>query len=470
MELPSTWTLTDIGEVAEVSGGIQKQQKRRPIKNAYPFLRVANVGRGSLDLSEVHEIELFEGELERYRLAAGDLLVVEGNGSPDQIGRAATWRGTIRDTVHQNHLIRVRPTSAISARFLELVWNAPAVSGQLKEVAQSTSGLYTLSTSKVKRVRVPLPPLAEQHRIVEALDDHLSRLDAAERLALSAQKRFRSLTTSVVQTALDTCSSYPTETLGDLLREPLRNGHSARATTDSDGIRTLSLTAVTLGDFSDKNTKVTEADSARVADLWLEPGDILVQRSNTPELVGTSALYNGPRNWAIYPDLLIRVRTAPRLTPEFAALVLRSMRARSYFKGRAKGLAGTMPKIDQATISSLEIPVPPVGVQKLIVADVHERLDQAAHVKDELARLTHRASSLRRALLRCAFTGRLAPQDPADEPASVLLDHIRAERDAQGGKAKRGARRPRKSAEVTPPPTPASTPSPTTAVQQELPL
>lgn len=178
-----------VSDVAEVGGGIQKQQKRRPVDNAYPFLRVANVGRGSLDLGEIHKIELFRDELEKHRICEGDLLVVEGNGSPDQIGRAATWKGEIADAVHQNHLIRVRPGSRLNPRYLELIWNAPLVTNQLREVARSTSGLYTLSTSKIKSVRIPVPRIADQMRLVEAAETwetHILR--AKETLGVAAQK------------------------------------------------------------------------------------------------------------------------------------------------------------------------------------------------------------------------------------------------------------------------------------------
>jgi type I restriction enzyme S subunit len=163
-----------ISEVAEVRGGIQKQPKRRPQKNPAPFLRVANVLRGRLDLGTVHEIELFDGELPKYRLQPGDLLVVEGNGSPDQIGRSALWRGEIDDCVHQNHLIRVRPGPELNPRFLDLYWNTPSTSRQLTALASSTSGLYTLSTAKVGRVEVPVPSLREQERVVERLEDELA--------------------------------------------------------------------------------------------------------------------------------------------------------------------------------------------------------------------------------------------------------------------------------------------------------
>jgi len=70
-----------MGEVAQVQGGIQKQPKRTPKENAYPFLRVANVLRNRLDLAEIHMVELFGDELEKLRLQSGDLLIIEGNGS-----------------------------------------------------------------------------------------------------------------------------------------------------------------------------------------------------------------------------------------------------------------------------------------------------------------------------------------------------------------------------------------------------
>lgn len=190
-----------LAEVAAVSGGIQKSGKRRPQGNAYPFLRVANVSRGFLNLSEVHEIELFEGEIDRYRLASGDLLVVEGNGSPDQIGRGAIWRDEIPDCVHQNHLIRVRPGSALSADYLELVWNAPSTSKQLREVAASTSGLYTLSTSKIKRIKIPVPSLQMQEELVKEACKNRDMIDAAAAIITQASDQARDLRSALLQAA-----------------------------------------------------------------------------------------------------------------------------------------------------------------------------------------------------------------------------------------------------------------------------
>jgi len=99
-------------------------------------------------------------------------------------------------------------------------------------------------------------------------------------------------------------------TLDALLREPLRNGHSAKATRTGAGLRAFTLSAVTQGDFSERNTKQTVADPEKVKDLWAEPGDIYVERSHTPELVGIARLYNGPSRYAFIPDLFITVRVS----------------------------------------------------------------------------------------------------------------------------------------------------------------
>jgi type I restriction enzyme S subunit len=221
-------------------------------------------------------------------------------------------------------------------------------------------------------------------------------------------------------------------TLEALLRQPLRNGHSAKRDAAGD-VRTLTLSAVTEHDFSPKNTKLTGADRDAVRDLWLKRGDILIERSNTPELVGTAALYLGLSDFAIFPDLLIRVRASEEIPAPFIECVLRSDRVRTYFRRSAQGIAGTMPKISQETILRLTVPVPPAREQARIVAEIDRLLSLADGIEAATAVSHARTQRLRQSILKWAFDGRLVDQDPTDEPASVLLERIRAERDAAGG-------------------------------------
>jgi len=118
-------------------------------------------------------------------------------------------------------------------------------------------------------------------------------------------------------------------------------------------------------------------------------------------------------------------------TPEYVQLILSTTRLRSYFRQNAKGLAGSMPKIDQDTLLRAELPIPSIEEQGRIVASINSHKDAADRLHGELKISRRRSSQFRRSLLTEALAGRLVPQDSADEPASVLLDRIRAEQAAQ---------------------------------------
>lgn len=175
--LPDGWIWAMVDDLFLVTGGIQKSPKRRPKEHHFPYLRVANVQRGKLDLTELERFELADGELERLRLEPGDLLVVEGNGSESEIGRCARWTGEIPDCVHQNHLIRCRPMLPGIEHYLLLFLNSPLGMETMKDLAVTTSGLYNLSVSKIRAITFPMPPIAEQERICAEVDELLRLLE-----------------------------------------------------------------------------------------------------------------------------------------------------------------------------------------------------------------------------------------------------------------------------------------------------
>ncbi len=153
------WKRTALSEVADIQGGLTKNGKRDLLPLKLPYLRVANVLRGTLHLDEVLEIGLTAAECEKNSLVEGDLLFVEGNGSADQIGRCAVWDGSIAPCVHQNHLIRVRFDERVLPVYALAYFNAHDGREQIVARAVNTSGLFTLSTGKVKALQMPLPPV-----------------------------------------------------------------------------------------------------------------------------------------------------------------------------------------------------------------------------------------------------------------------------------------------------------------------
>lgn len=157
------WDLFFLEDIADVHGGIQVTSTRNSMKLQKPYLRVANVYRNQLDLSEIKMIGLTQSEFERTKLQKNDLLFVEGHGNINEIGRAAVWDGSIEDCVHQNHLICARlDLKLANPIFVSTYVNSPAGKSYFTNISNTTSGLNTISTNTVRSCPIPLPPLSLQ--------------------------------------------------------------------------------------------------------------------------------------------------------------------------------------------------------------------------------------------------------------------------------------------------------------------
>jgi type I restriction enzyme S subunit len=156
-----------IAELAGVRGGIQKSPDRVPRSNPVRYLTVAHVHRDHVSSDDPRYFEVEPSELERWRLLAGDVLIIEGNGSADQIGRTALFRGEIDPCVHQNHVIRIRPDQRrVRPEFLNLYLNSPVGQRAVQAQSRTTSGLRSLSVGRIKSIEVRLPECSLQDKIV----------------------------------------------------------------------------------------------------------------------------------------------------------------------------------------------------------------------------------------------------------------------------------------------------------------
>lgn len=436
--LPRGWEWASVADVAEVQGGIQKQPKRRPDRNHFPFLRVANVLRSRLDLSEVHEVELFDGELEKYALAPGDLLVVEGNGSPSEIGRAALWKGQLPNCVHQNHLIRVRPSSVVDARYLAALWNSPVVAAELRAVASSTSGLLVLTTKKIRSVRIPVAPLDEQRRIVTAIEEETSRLEGAIGLVKSGLARLPLVRRGVLARVMpdplpDGWKLLTVEETGtvELGRQRSPRYHSGPNMKPYLRVANVHEDRIDLGDV-----KEMDFPPEQLPRYELRPGDILLNEGQSPEFVGRPAMYRGELPGVCFTNSIIRFQPFDFVDGEYALLVfLRHLRFGRF--QREAQITTNIAHMAAGRFKKVEFPVPPLDEQLAIVDEVRRDLSLLSAFESELKTSLRRADTLRAAILAAAFRGELVPQDPADAPATELLARIEADRPpAREGKRK----------------------------------
>jgi type I restriction enzyme S subunit len=186
--LPETWCWAAIYNIATISGGLTKNAERKKLQLRAPYLRVANVYANELRLSDVSEIGITEVELKKTILRKGDLLIVEGNGSLEQIGRVAVWNDEINGCSHQNHIIRGRPGPDVLSAYVLYWLLSPDGRAAIETVASSSSGLYTLSISKVEQLPIPVCDKAEQQEIVRRLQAAFSWIGRLASDATSARK------------------------------------------------------------------------------------------------------------------------------------------------------------------------------------------------------------------------------------------------------------------------------------------
>jgi type I restriction enzyme, S subunit len=189
-EVPSSWRTCRLDEVAEIRTGLAKNSKKLSSSVVeLPYLRVANVQDGYLDLEEIKTIPVDAALVERYMLRDGDVLFNEG-GDADKVGRGTVWRGQLPQCVHQNHVFAVRPSRAILSDFLSLYGGSARGKSYFLDAAKQTTNLASINSSQLKALPVPVPPLDEQREIVEIAESLRTRREAEEN-SLSAMQHLK---------------------------------------------------------------------------------------------------------------------------------------------------------------------------------------------------------------------------------------------------------------------------------------
>lgn len=196
------WETDNLGDRFEIVSGVQKTPARTPKDHPIPYLAVANVYRDSVDVSEIRYFEVADDELERLKLKNKDLLIVEGNGSGNEIGRCAMWRGELPVCIHQNHIIRMRKKDEkILEEYVLYYLNSDAGKKIMKIRAKTTAGLYNLSVGKIRTIPVPFAMLEEQIEIVRILDSLLAKENAAKEAAESVLDQIDTMKKAVLARA-----------------------------------------------------------------------------------------------------------------------------------------------------------------------------------------------------------------------------------------------------------------------------
>jgi type I restriction enzyme S subunit len=368
-----------------------------------PYLRAANVGWSGLLLGDVKEMNFTDEEMSLYRLAPDDILLSEASGSPDEVGKSAIWSDQISDCAFQNTLLRVRSRGPVP-RYLLHFFRHLALSRAFAQRSRGV-GIHHIGRAALASWPVPLPPLADQQRIVEILEDHLSCLDRA----LESLEQVRTRFTKMIAVGVESDArirTAPRRSLGEILAEPLSNGRSVKDATH--GFPVLRLTALRNSRIDLSQRKIG-AWSAREAERFLvHAGDFFVARGNgSLKRVGRGGLVVDDPDGVAYPDTLIRVRSdCAAVDPAYLAIVWDSREIRQQIEGRARTTAGIY-KINQRDLEGVTLPVPTLEEQVAVVESTTARRSEISHISIAVESARVRAGALRQSLLDSAFSGRL---------------------------------------------------------------
>ena len=228
-DLPPTWAWAPLGEVSAVVGGVTKDAKRQddPAFVEVPYLRVANVQRGFLDLENVATIRVPSTKAEQLALMPGDVLFNEG-GDRDKLGRGWVWTGKIPGCIHQNHVFRARLAAGIEPRLVSW-WGNTFGKGWFEDRGKQTTNLASLNLTTLKSFPLPIAPSEEQLRIAEQVERQLSFVGACERAVDVGLTRSSALRRAVLTAAFEgrLVAQDPTDEPASVLLERIRADRAA---------------------------------------------------------------------------------------------------------------------------------------------------------------------------------------------------------------------------------------------------
>lgn len=413
-DLPEGWEWSTLGEVGKYLNG-RGFKKSEWSETGRPIIRIQNLtGSGGT-------FNRYDGEAdERHVVRDGDLLA----------SWAATlgvyvWRG--EEAVLNQHIFKVE--SDLFPPFHRYL-----LAYVLQDLERQThgSGMVHITKGRFDSTPAPVPPWEEQERIVAAIEEHLSRLDATDRALRRAAHRIRSLQRRFLRDAFDEPALR--RRLGDTAA--VVSGQTPRGLGDARPgpvplFKVGDMNLVADGVLRESRTMLARSEVERLG-LHIRPAGTIVFpkrggaiATNKKRVLGVAGAF----------DLnTMGVIAGPELDPSYLRWWFETVDLASLSDG------SNVPQINHDDISSLTVPVPSLATQRSVVAGLETQWNQLALTSRTADTAQRRIAALRRSILAAAFAGKLVPQDPSDESASVLLKRIRAERAATSTPKRKGRR------------------------------
>jgi len=328
------------------------------------------------------------------------------------------------------------PSAALDSRFLH--WQLVHLTPEIESRA-SGSTFREISATGFARTEILVPPLAEQRRLVAALDAYSTNFDRALRFIAEAIDRSNALQARALEEQIRTGPlddalpiGWHWSSVGSFSYHS-SYGTSTKCAHEPNGPPVLRIPNIQCGRIDQSALKYAVDATRDLERYFVRAGDLLCVRTNgSPSLIGRTAVVDESEQVA-FASYLIRFRFANLVTAKWVQLVLASPRWRRYIVAGAATSAGQY-NLNKTFLAAIRIPLPPENEQEVIVNESAVLIDKLAALHRSFSALRTRSNLLMKRILNRAFRGELVDQDPTDEPADVLLARIRAEHEAAAPK------------------------------------
>lgn len=404
---------------------------------------------GRLEPTTAARRSISKRQYEARALKIGDLLLEKSGGGPTSpVGRVGLVTTVPEPAICSNfmQLLRPRPDRA-EPRFLHLYLNHLQASGGTARLQTASTNIRNIKASAYVELEVPLPSLEEQRRIVAILEDHLSRLDAAESAAASASRRLAALRERIVIDAI-TGAEIGTRNAAELAAVGTHDGDlpalprgwdwarlgevadvvggvtkDAKKQGDPSFVEVpyLRVANVQRGHLKLDDVAMIRVAPAKAAALALQPGDVLLNEGGDRDKLARGWVWEGQIDDCIHQNHVFRARIhEARLDPYFLSWTANTLGGRWAERNGKQSV--NLASISLRMIRNMPVIVPPVGAASEIVRRLHDQFASFDRIEAAEKAARGRSAALRRSLLAAAFSGKLT--SGRETTASEELQHV----------------------------------------------
>ncbi len=361
------WKSKKLKDVCDIQSGLWKG-KKEPLTQAYVLRNTNFTASGLLDYSDVKLLEVEEKQLQKRVVLANDIILEKsGGGDKTPVGRVCIHEKDADLPFSLSNFtarLRVLDASELDARFLHRFLYFLYFSGKTEPMQRHSTGIRNLQLSQYKEITIPLPPLAEQQRIVAKLDAAFSEIDKAMALAEKNIENSERLYAYAIDKAFQEHESLA-ECLGN--HGTINYGYTAKASFDKGTYKFLRITDIQDSQVDWDTVPYCEVEPKKISKMLLHDGDIVFAR--TGATTGKSFLLENPTD-AVFASYLIRVSVdKANLLPRF---VMHYFQSANYWQQVNDGISGAAQGgFNASKLAELRIPLIDKSLQKEII----ERLD-----------------------------------------------------------------------------------------------